>query len=101
MKEFRSFPRLGTCCALGSCVHLVNSEHHAGANPLIRLQVGLKTVAAEDEHSAYEQKSRAIITSYIYTEGRCLRRRYAAAVREDRPADEQKSRIRGDVPSNS
>jgi len=57
--------------------------------------------AAEDDHSADEQKSRINITSFICTEGRFLRRRDAVAAVEEHSADEQKSRVRIDVPSKN
>jgi hypothetical protein len=41
---------------------------------------------------ADEQKKKVNITSFIYTEGRCLRRD-AVATREEHSADEQKRRV--------
>jgi spore coat polysaccharide biosynthesis protein SpsF (cytidylyltransferase family) len=59
----------------------------------------IKTAAAEEEHSADEQKNRVSVTSFICTEDRCRRRCDAAAARKKLSADKQIIRVRGDVPS--
>jgi hypothetical protein len=61
----------------------------------------IKTVAAEEGHSAGEQKSRVNMTSSIFTEDRYLRRLAALSAREDHSENEQKNIIRGDIRSKN
>jgi hypothetical protein len=65
---------------------VVNSEQHTGARPSVRLCVGPKL-------------ARCVHTSFMCTENRCLRRRDNTTAAEGHSADEQKSRVRGDVSS--
>jgi hypothetical protein len=61
----------------------------------------ITNVAGEEGRSADGQKNRENITSFICTEGGCLRRRGAAVAGEEHSAFEQNNIIRGDVPSNN
>ena len=71
-------------CSVAAFV--VNSEHHTGARPSVRLYVG-------------PELARCAHTSFMRTEDRCLRRRDYIAAAEGHSADEQKNRVRGDVSS--